>query len=163
LCGTQLGATAKFCSECGTPISHAALSAEYKQVTVLFAKVLIRLGETKLTTAGSRRRKTRLLYGVRWNHLSQARPGRLEGEPPIPGARAVNYRGIRTEQPMSYWEYPVRNWGNRLLHVRLALSEKDRQRYAEAEEHWWRVGVREWNQGVREWCTQTRGRDFGKV
>jgi adenylate cyclase len=39
-CGTQLGATAKFCSECGTPVAHAAQSAEYKQVTVLFADVV---------------------------------------------------------------------------------------------------------------------------
>ena len=39
-CGAQLGATAKFCSECGTPISHASRSAEYKQVTVLFADVV---------------------------------------------------------------------------------------------------------------------------
>jgi class 3 adenylate cyclase len=35
-----LSTTAKFCSECGTPISHAARSAEYKQVTVLFADVV---------------------------------------------------------------------------------------------------------------------------
>ena len=39
-CGTQLGATAKFCSECGTPVSHATQSAEYKQVTALFADVV---------------------------------------------------------------------------------------------------------------------------
>ncbi|MGB8503758.1 adenylate/guanylate cyclase domain-containing protein, partial [Mycobacterium sp.] len=39
-CGTQLGATAKFCSECGTPVSHVTQSAEYKQVTVLFADVV---------------------------------------------------------------------------------------------------------------------------
>ena len=39
-CGTQLGATAKFCSECGTPRSHAARSAQYKQLTVLFADVV---------------------------------------------------------------------------------------------------------------------------
>jgi class 3 adenylate cyclase len=35
-----LGATAKFCSECGRPVTHAAQSAEYKQVTVLFADVV---------------------------------------------------------------------------------------------------------------------------
>ena len=35
-----MGATAKFCSECGTPVAHAAQSAEYKQVTVLFADVV---------------------------------------------------------------------------------------------------------------------------
>ncbi len=39
-CGTELGATAKFCSECGTPVAHATQSAEYKQVTVLFADVV---------------------------------------------------------------------------------------------------------------------------
>jgi adenylate cyclase len=39
-CGTQLGATAKFCSECGTPVTSATPSAEYKQVTVLFADVV---------------------------------------------------------------------------------------------------------------------------
>jgi adenylate cyclase len=35
-----LGATAKFCSECGTPVAPATQSAEYKQVTVLFADVV---------------------------------------------------------------------------------------------------------------------------
>ena len=39
-CGTQLGPTAKFCSECGSPAAHAVQSAEYKQVTVLFADVV---------------------------------------------------------------------------------------------------------------------------
>ena len=39
-CGAQLGATAKFCSECGTPVAQATQSAEYKQVTVLFADVV---------------------------------------------------------------------------------------------------------------------------
>ncbi len=39
-CGTQLGATAKFCSECGSPLAPATQSAEYKQVTVLFADVV---------------------------------------------------------------------------------------------------------------------------
>ena len=35
-----MDATAKFCSECGTPVERAAQSAEYKQVTVLFADVV---------------------------------------------------------------------------------------------------------------------------
>jgi adenylate cyclase len=35
-----MGATAKFCSECGAPVARAAQSAEYKQVTVLFADVV---------------------------------------------------------------------------------------------------------------------------
>ncbi|MFG1934506.1 adenylate/guanylate cyclase domain-containing protein [Mycobacterium sp. NPDC048908] len=39
-CGTQLGGTAKFCSECGTPVTSATRLAEYKQVTVLFADVV---------------------------------------------------------------------------------------------------------------------------
>ena len=39
-CGAQLGATAKFCSQCGAPVARAAQSAEYKQVTVLFADVV---------------------------------------------------------------------------------------------------------------------------
>jgi class 3 adenylate cyclase len=40
VCGIQLGATAKFCSDCGTPVTSATQSAEYKQVTVLFADVV---------------------------------------------------------------------------------------------------------------------------
>src|ERR1700746_2148888 len=39
-CGTQLNATAKFCSECGTPVAQAHKVAEFKQVTVLFADVV---------------------------------------------------------------------------------------------------------------------------
>jgi class 3 adenylate cyclase len=39
-CGSQLGAAAKFCSECGTPVTQATQPAEYKQVTVLFADVV---------------------------------------------------------------------------------------------------------------------------
>src|SRR6202048_3131142 len=40
LCGTDLGANAKFCSQCGAPITTATTPAEYKQVTVLFADVV---------------------------------------------------------------------------------------------------------------------------
>lgn len=39
-CGTVLRPTAKFCDECGSPCATAAPSAEYKQVTVLFADVV---------------------------------------------------------------------------------------------------------------------------
>jgi adenylate cyclase len=39
-CGTSASATAKFCSECGAPVTQASRSAEYKQVTVLFADVV---------------------------------------------------------------------------------------------------------------------------
>ena len=39
-CGTELPPDSKFCNECGTPVTQAAPSAEYKQVTVLFADVV---------------------------------------------------------------------------------------------------------------------------
>jgi adenylate cyclase len=39
-CGTPLRPNAKFCDECGTPTTTATASAEYKQVTVLFADVV---------------------------------------------------------------------------------------------------------------------------
>jgi class 3 adenylate cyclase len=39
-CGTELPQNAKFCLECGAAVSSAAKSAEYKQVTVLFADVV---------------------------------------------------------------------------------------------------------------------------
>ncbi|MGA9360169.1 MAG: adenylate/guanylate cyclase domain-containing protein [Mycobacterium sp.] len=39
-CGAELRATAKFCDECGSPMTAPPKSAEYKQVTVLFADVV---------------------------------------------------------------------------------------------------------------------------
>jgi class 3 adenylate cyclase len=39
-CGVQSSPTAKFCGECGTRLTDAARSAEYKLVTVLFADVV---------------------------------------------------------------------------------------------------------------------------
>jgi adenylate cyclase len=39
-CGAQSSPMAKFCSECGTPLKQVSRSAEYKQVTVLFADVV---------------------------------------------------------------------------------------------------------------------------
>ena len=39
-CGAVSSPRAKFCSECGTPLSKATPAAEYKQVTVLFADVV---------------------------------------------------------------------------------------------------------------------------
>ncbi|MDT5044638.1 MAG: adenylate cyclase, partial [Mycobacterium sp.] len=38
-CGSGLRVDAKFCDECGAPVSQAK-AAEYKQVTVLFADVV---------------------------------------------------------------------------------------------------------------------------
>jgi adenylate cyclase len=39
-CGTELPPDSRFCNKCGTPITPIASSAEYKQVTVLFADVV---------------------------------------------------------------------------------------------------------------------------
>ena len=39
-CGTELRVSAKFCDECGAPITATTRQAEYKQVTVLFADVV---------------------------------------------------------------------------------------------------------------------------
>src|SRR5512144_2366822 len=39
-CDTELPPNSKFCSECGTPVTQISRSAEYKQVTVLFADVV---------------------------------------------------------------------------------------------------------------------------
>src|ERR1700739_4224056 len=39
-CGTELPTNSKFCNECGAPVATAITSAEYKQVTVLFADVV---------------------------------------------------------------------------------------------------------------------------
>ena len=39
-CGTGLREHAKFCDECGAPVTVSADAAEYKQVTVLFADVV---------------------------------------------------------------------------------------------------------------------------
>jgi adenylate cyclase len=39
-CGTELPRDSRFYNKCGAPITRAATSAEYKQVTVLFADVV---------------------------------------------------------------------------------------------------------------------------
>ena len=39
-CGTELPPDSRFCNKCGAPITPATTSAEYKQVTVLFADVV---------------------------------------------------------------------------------------------------------------------------
>jgi uncharacterized OB-fold protein len=40
-CGTELPPNSKFCNECGTAVAPATTVAEYKQVTVLFAELVI--------------------------------------------------------------------------------------------------------------------------
>ena len=49
-CGIELPENAKFCLDCGAAVSTAAKPAEYKQVTVLFADLVIPLGDTSPTT-----------------------------------------------------------------------------------------------------------------
>ena len=39
-CSTKLSPNSKFCNECGAPVTQISQSAEYKQVTVLFADVV---------------------------------------------------------------------------------------------------------------------------
>ncbi len=39
-CGMELPPNSKFCNECGAPVTQVSRSAEYKQVTVLFADVV---------------------------------------------------------------------------------------------------------------------------
>ncbi len=39
-CGTELPPNSKFCNECGASVKQVSRSAEYKQVTVLFADVV---------------------------------------------------------------------------------------------------------------------------
>jgi adenylate cyclase len=41
-CDTELAESAKFCSECGAAVTAVAKPVEYKQVTVLFAGLVIR-------------------------------------------------------------------------------------------------------------------------
>ncbi|OBA75505.1 cyclase [Mycobacterium sp. 1554424.7] len=43
-CGTQLPLKSKFCHQCGAPVTQVSRSAEYKQVTVLFADVVDSMG-----------------------------------------------------------------------------------------------------------------------
>ena len=50
-CGAQAGATAKFCSECGAPLTPVAQPAEYKQVTVSFADVVHSMDIARLVGA----------------------------------------------------------------------------------------------------------------
>ena len=48
-CGTEPRAGARFCDGCGARVTAHETRAEYKQVTVLFADVVIRLGRTSLS------------------------------------------------------------------------------------------------------------------
>ena len=40
-CGTEPLENARFCHRCGSRVAEAELHAEYKQVTVLFAELVI--------------------------------------------------------------------------------------------------------------------------
>jgi hypothetical protein len=53
-CGAELRAGDKFCHECAAPVVATAKSAEYKQVTTLFAEVVIPLGVHRWTVLSGR-------------------------------------------------------------------------------------------------------------
>jgi adenylate cyclase len=53
-CGTEPLENARFCHGCGSPVEDAGIRAEYKQVTVLFAELVIRLVDTLPTTGNHR-------------------------------------------------------------------------------------------------------------
>jgi len=55
-CGTELPPDSRYCNKCGTPITPAAISAEYKQVTVLFADVVHSM-DTAATVGAERLRE----------------------------------------------------------------------------------------------------------
>jgi hypothetical protein len=46
-CGTELREGARFCDGCGAPVTEQDTRAKYKQVTVLFAELVIRQRDTK--------------------------------------------------------------------------------------------------------------------
>ena len=52
-CGTELPPNSKFCNEFGAPLAHATRSAEYKQVTVLFADVMHSMGNRRDRRCGA--------------------------------------------------------------------------------------------------------------
>ena len=47
MCGTEPLQNARFCHGWGSPVQDGGTRAEYKQVTVLFADVVIPVGGTK--------------------------------------------------------------------------------------------------------------------
>ena len=46
-CGTEPMENARFCHSCGSPLVEPETYAEYKQVTVLFAELVIRQRDTR--------------------------------------------------------------------------------------------------------------------
>ena len=48
-CGTEPLDNARFCHGCGSPLIESSTHAEYKQVTVLFAELVIRQRDTTPT------------------------------------------------------------------------------------------------------------------
>jgi len=60
-CGNQVREGARFCDNCGSPMVSTAESAEYKQVTVLFADVV---GSTDIIAAVGAERLREIMAGL---------------------------------------------------------------------------------------------------
>jgi adenylate cyclase len=50
-CGTEPLENARFCHGCGSPVDEADTRAEFKQVTVLFAELVIPQRDTRVAAA----------------------------------------------------------------------------------------------------------------
>jgi hypothetical protein len=96
-CGTYLAATAEFCSECGSPAAHASQSAEYKQVTVLFADV-VRSMEIAATVGPERLREIMVeLVGHAWAHHPVGRMNPRKPDPRSSFGSVTVGRGFRLQ------------------------------------------------------------------
>ena len=90
-CGTGLRENAKFCDECGARAAVSGDTAEYKQVTVLFADVVHSMD---IAAAGGGRAVAR-------DHGRAGRPGRCGGHkelstwPTVTRLKATSFSGLR--------------------------------------------------------------------
>ena len=115
-CGTELPHDSKFCNECGTPLTHATQSAEYKQVTVLFADVVhsmdiaAAVGAERLreimAELVNRARRWCSTTAARWTSSPatgswrcSARPLRWRTTPFVPAWRPWAYKRMRSGLP----------------------------------------------------------------
>ncbi len=66
--------------------------------------------------------ETKLLYTVSWRHSGGAGPVEeiAAAGRPEPAARLHTYRNVNTGESWAMWNVPLRCYGNRQLHARLA-------------------------------------------